>query len=287
MPRVAADKDGFPLGSMGGPVPVPGWPLSRNPRPGRCARARRAPMSPRSGLHALAIKPATGAGIQVLRALRCPRRGCLSQGRSHLCRLIPRVLLIKGAAPPQPHPEEDHGSDPSRRMGASPVLSGPSFETQPYGCSSGWRGVVVEALIEPDFQMRTVWASRSEPALQAGGKPMSKSQRLRAGAFRLQPEGLIEGWRERRPARLYVLARAGAALAHGSFRRTGAAGLRVPPWPEAPLPEPGAGSRAARRQPGPLARRLRALLRDRAPPPHLATPRERAPRGAGLSKDIA
>src|ERR687889_2243083 len=27
---------------------------------------------------------------------------------------------------------------------------------------------------------------------------LSKSQRLRAGAFRLQPEGLLEGWRERR-----------------------------------------------------------------------------------------
>ena len=65
-----------------------------------------------------------------------------------------------------------------------------------------------------------------------------KEQRLRAGAFGLQPEGLIEGWREGRPARLYVNARAGEALAHGSFRRTGAAGLRVPPWPEAPLPGP-------------------------------------------------
>ena len=36
------------------------------------------------------------------------------------------------------------------------------------------------------------------PAVQAGAAMLSKSQHLRAGAVRLQPEGLIEGWRERR-----------------------------------------------------------------------------------------
>ena len=57
---------------------------------------------------------------------------------------------------------------------------------------------------------------------------LSKSQHLRAGAFRLQPEGLLEGWRERRSGSMLCDdEEPEAALAHGSFRRTGDANLPI------------------------------------------------------------
>ena len=75
---------------------------------------------------------------------------------------------------------------------------------------------------------------------------LSKSQHLRAGAVWLQPEGLLEGWRERRSgSMLYDDEEPEAALAHGSFRRTGDAnppicGLGGTHFRE-PGPEPRAG----------------------------------------------
>src|SRR5919107_5767121 len=74
---------------------------------------------------------------------------------------------------------------------------------------------------------------------------LSKSQRLRAGAFRLQPEGLLEGWREGRSgAMLCDDEEPEAALAHGSFRRTGDANPPIVSSGGTSLRKPGLGLRA-------------------------------------------
>src|SRR5919112_3933557 len=113
---------------------------------------------------------------------------------------------------------------------------------------------------------------------------VSKNMRLRAGAVGLQPEGLIEGWRDGRPARCVLIMKSRSGL-HARFfwadrrREPTDRQLRRDFSEEA---WPGAAGRPGI-QPGPLSRRLRALLRDRALLPLLATPRERAPRGTRLS----
>ena len=104
----------------------------------------------------------------------------------------------------------------------------------------------------------------------------------------LQPEGLIEGWRERRSGSMGV----DDEEPGGPRARFFEADRRREPTDRqlrrcsSEEAWPGAAGRPGV-QPGPLARRLRALLRDRALLPQPATPRERAPRGEGLSTPIA
>jgi hypothetical protein len=90
------------------------------------------------------------------------------------------------------------------------------------------------------------------------------------------------------PARCCMMMKSRMALAHGSFRRTGDATLPISGWGGAhcrePGPEPRAGPACSL---GLLPQGLRAPLQDRVLLPLLATPRERAPRGTELSKDIA
>jgi hypothetical protein len=70
--------------------------------------------------------------------------------------------------------------------------------------------------------------------------------RPRAGAVRLQPWEAIEGWRDGRSGSMaYDDVRAGKALAHGSFRRTGDANLPVVSSGGASPRKPGLGLRAA------------------------------------------
>src|SRR5919107_3484435 len=74
---------------------------------------------------------------------------------------------------------------------------------------------------------------------------LSKSQRLRAGAFRPQPEGLLEGWHERRSGSMLCDdEEPEAALAHGSFRRTGDADLPICGLGGTSRRKPGLGLRA-------------------------------------------
>src|SRR4028119_1270969 len=78
------------------------------------------------------------------------------------------------------------------------------------------------------------------PAVRTGATVMSKSQHLRAGAVRHQPEGSIEGWRERRSGSMCVdYEEPEEALAHGSFRQTGDATLPIVSSGGAPLRKPG------------------------------------------------
>src|SRR5688500_15540842 len=114
---------------------------------------------------------------------------------------------------------------------------------------------------------------------------LSKIQRLRAGAFRPQPEGLLEGWRERRSGSMLCDdEEPEAALAHGSVRRTGDADLPIVSSGGAPRRKPGLGLRAGPAHSlGLLRQGLRDPAQDRALLPLLATPRERAPRGTRLS----
>ena len=154
----------------------------------------------------------------------------------------------------------------SRRIRAFPVPAGASFET-PLRLLLRMRGEGVRSRL---------WRPLREADGCQRAAPSGRS--LSAPAFRVD-RGVA---REASGSTMCVNARAGAALAHGSFRRTGAAGLLVLPGPEAPLPEPGLRSGAARRRPGPPGAGLRAPAQDRVSLPHLATPRERAPRGAGL-----
>src|SRR5918994_2550672 len=114
---------------------------------------------------------------------------------------------------------------------------------------------------------------------------LSKSQHLRAGAVGLQPEGLLEGWRERRSGSMLCDdEEPEAALAHGSFRRTGDAALPIVSSGGTSRRKPGLGLRAGPAHSlGLSSQGLRAPARDRALLPHPATPRERAPRGTGLS----
>src|ERR671912_256849 len=109
-------------------------------------------------------------------------------------------------------------------------------------------------------------------------------QHLRAGAFRLQPEGLLEGWRERRSgSMLYDDEEPEAALAHGSFRRTGDANPPIVSSGGAPWRKPGLGLRAGPAHSlGLLRQGLRDPAQDRTLLPQPATPRERAPRGTRL-----
>src|ERR671912_821899 len=113
---------------------------------------------------------------------------------------------------------------------------------------------------------------------------LSKSQRLRAGAFRPQPGETIEGWRERRSgSMLYDDEEPEAALAHGSFRRTGDADLPIVSSGGAPRRKPGLRLRAGPAHSlGLSSQGLRAPAQDRALLPQLTTPRERAPRGTRL-----
>ena len=127
------------------------------------------------------------------------------------------------------------------------------------------------------------------PAVQAGAAMLSKSQHLRAGALRHQPEGLLEGWRERRsgsmrvddeepegPSRTVLLGEqatrtrqssAQAVLLQGSLA-WGCGQARRAAW---------ASCQGVARSPA----------RDRVLLPLPATPRERAPRGEELHEDIA
>ena len=74
---------------------------------------------------------------------------------------------------------------------------------------------------------------------------LSKSQHLRAGAVGLQPEGLLEGWRERRSGSMLCDdEEPEAALAHGSFRRTGDADLPIVSSGGTSRRKPGLGLRA-------------------------------------------
>src|SRR5919112_6377257 len=115
---------------------------------------------------------------------------------------------------------------------------------------------------------------------------LSKSQRLRAGAVWLQPEGLLEGWRERRSgSMLYDDEEPEAALAHGSFRRTGDADPPIVSSGGTHFREPGLGLRAGPAcSLGLLPQGLRDPAQDCVLLPLLTTPRERAPRGPELSK---
>src|ERR687893_2801934 len=123
-----------------------------------------------------------------------------------------------------------------------------------------------------------------ETAVRTGATAMSKIQRLPAGAVGLQPEGLLEGWRERRSgSMLYDDEEPEAALAHGSFRRTGDADLPIVSSGGTSRRKPGLRLRAGPAHSlGLSSQGLRAPARDRALLPLLATPRERAPRGTRL-----